>query len=304
MRIMRRGPLLLTALIVCGLTTAAEAADSPNVMVIGEDAARDTVPRSSRLFGRVAGALRDGLGGAGFAVYDETAVTLEGFTQGRQRRGAAELIDIARAVEEPPLDVALIFTLYADKRDYSYTSKVTIRITGRLLAVQSGRELGSFAVRSERPLRVPTNCGRPCLMARVGDSAEALSAELGRRVTAHLAALAGPNDAVTGAAGHAKAGLPAGYELVFEGFSAAEVAEVEEYLVVFTGYRNHRPVALGLGRHVFWYETGSERARLSRNLNKMLRYLGMAAEVRFAGNRFTVDRAAQDAKRAEAWDAW
>ena len=69
MRTKRQGAATLLALIIgCGLMTAADAADAPNVIVIGEDASRDTVPRSSRLFAIAARALHERLGDAGFAV--------------------------------------------------------------------------------------------------------------------------------------------------------------------------------------------------------------------------------------------
>ena len=57
-------------------TPAAKAADQPNVLIMGEDADEDTVPRHSRIFNRVSDALRTRMMELGFKVYNETAVTM------------------------------------------------------------------------------------------------------------------------------------------------------------------------------------------------------------------------------------
>ena len=98
--------------------------------------------------------------------------------------------------------------------------------------------------------------------------------------------------------------MPAAYTLVFEDFSAAEVFEIEEYLVVFSGYRHHRPIHSAGGRHEYWYETASERGRLNRNLNKMLDYLEMPGQVDLSGNIFTVTKTAAAEGAARGWDDW
>ena len=86
--------------------------DQPNILVMGEDADRDTVARDGRVFKRVLDTLTDAMNDEGFRVYDEIAVTLDNFTQGRTRRSDAEIIDIARSVRSVAIDVAVIFSIY------------------------------------------------------------------------------------------------------------------------------------------------------------------------------------------------
>ncbi|MDP6688218.1 MAG: hypothetical protein QF384_01855 [Alphaproteobacteria bacterium] len=82
---------------VAGLTPSgpALAGEEPNILIMGEDADQDTVPRNSRVFKRVLDALVNEMNDQGFNVYDETAVSLDDFAQGRSRRTDAEIIDIA-----------------------------------------------------------------------------------------------------------------------------------------------------------------------------------------------------------------
>ena len=79
---------------------------------------------------------------------------------------------------------------------------------------------------------------------------------------------------------------------------------MEEYLVVFKGYRLHRPIVTGGGRHEFWYETTSPRARLNRNLIKMLQHVRLAGRVGFADETFALARSTESAAEQKAWDAW
>lgn len=279
-------------------------ADAPNVIIIGEDGDRDTIPRNNHVFKIV----RDGLGNrlldSGFAVYDETAVAPGGFAQDRKERSDAEIIDMARAIDRPPLDVAVIFSFYARAREYSYTTKVGTRMTGRLLNLTTGQRLGSFEVRSPRALRAATDCDRDCILELVGQSAKRLSRDLGTLVAERLAAVMEAPPVRAGAGLPAGPGLRSAYTLVFDGFSSAEVSEMEEYLVVFTGYAHHRPVSAGLRHQEYWYETKSTRGRLNRNLGKMLEHLRLGGHVSLAGNTFTVRKAAPREPSQGRWDDW
>ena len=99
-------------------------------------------------------------------------------------------------------------------------------------------------------------------------------------------------------------GFSTAYNLVFDGFSPAEVSEIEEYLVVFSGYQHHRPVQSSRQVHSYWYETRSPKSRLNRNLGKMLVHLDIEGDVLFTGNSFTVARRAKRDSAGGSWDGW
>jgi hypothetical protein len=165
--------------------------EHPNIIIMGEDADKDTVPRNSRVFKRVLDALVNEMNDEGFNVYDETAVTLDDFAQGRVRRTDAEIIDITRSVRRPPIDVAVIYAIYAHAQERGYTNKLHVRISGRLLNVRNGRQLGNFEVEMPEPANVSPNCGRNCVLEAVGRDTGALARDLGAIMARKLNRLAG-----------------------------------------------------------------------------------------------------------------
>jgi hypothetical protein len=172
--------LVVTLLAACQTTQGTdERGGQPNIIIMGEDADKDTIPRNSHIFKRVLDALVNEMNDEGFNVYDETAVTLDNFAQGRIRRTDAEIIDIARSVKRPPIDVAVIYAIYAHAQERGYTNKLHVRIAGRLLNVRSGRRLGNFEVEMPEPANVAPNCGRNCVLEAVGRDAGALGRDLG-----------------------------------------------------------------------------------------------------------------------------
>ena len=62
--------LMATLCITSVSSYPANAADMPNILIMGEDADNDTVPRNSRVFKRVLNGLSNELHNEGFNVYD------------------------------------------------------------------------------------------------------------------------------------------------------------------------------------------------------------------------------------------
>ena len=302
---MRRVILMSAAgllLISCAnVSTPSNAAEKPNIVIMGEDADRDTIPRNSRVFRRVLDALSNQLNEEGFDVFDETAVTLDDFAQGRTRRTDAEIIDIARLAKRPPLDVAVIFQIYASAAQLSYTTKVKTRITGRLLAVKTGQRLGNFEVDLPREWVAPAKCSRECILEVVGTKSRILANDLGAVLTeklAHLVARGEPGDNME------QGGIPRAYNMVFDGFNEADINDIEEYLIVFSGYKRHRPTFSSSRRHEIWYESDISSGRLNRNLKKMLDHLDLRGTVTFSGNSYTVKKITFRKRRAVKRGEW
>ena len=151
-----------------GIASTAIAADRPNILIMGEDADTDSVPRNSQVFDRVLNALSNQLHDVGFDVFDETAITLNNFTQGRVHRSDAELIDIAKSIHRPPIDVVVIFSIYSTSQKNKYTTKIQTRIQGRMLNVQTGQRLGNVELDYPEGWNAPVGCDRDCLLSTVG----------------------------------------------------------------------------------------------------------------------------------------
>ncbi len=291
---MKRIILGLAAIVMAlafGFTAPASAGEEPNILIMGEDGDKDAVPRNNRVFKRVLDALANEMDLEGFNVYDEVAVTLDDFSQGRVRRTDAEITDIARSVKNPPIDVAVIYSIYASAQETSYALKIRTRVTGRLLNVRSGKRLGNFEVELPQTDNAPTNCTRECILETVGKNAKMLAQDLGVVLAMkldHLAPAKGGSSIAKD--GDDPAGLSTAYSLVFSNFTPDEINQIEEYMVAFSGYRHHRPVTSSLRTNEYWYETDSESARLNRNFRLMLDLMETDGRVVFSGSQFTIEK--------------
>lgn len=280
-------PFLVILLALGLLSGQAVAGDNPNLLIMGEDADEDTVPRNSRVFKRVLGAVSNQMSDIGFSVFDETAVTLDDFAQGRVRRTDAELIDIARSIQRPPIDVGVIFSIYAMAKDKGYTTKVYTRIEGRMLNVKTGQRLGNFEITSPKEWKAPPKCNRDCILEVIGEDARILSNDLGAVLAEKLAWMVDPeSDGIN----DNDSQLPSAYTLVFDNFTPEDMLDVEEYLVIFSDYVSHRPIYSGNRRSEIWYESTIRSAKMNRNLRRMMQELDLKANIQFSGNTFTVKK--------------
>lgn len=278
----------------------AVASELPNLMIMGEDYDADAIPRDSRVFNRVLNELAERLNMDGFDVYDEVAVSLNDFAQNRVGRSDAELIDIARAATRPPIDIVIIFEIYASAERLDYTTKVRTRLSGRLLDVHSGRRMGNFEISSPRNFRAPVNCNRECIIETVGNNARLLAAELGDVLVAKLddEVSYGSSSKEDDFAGddQKQAGLRDGCTgrvrdvfLNFENFSEQEMLDMEDVILAkFSCYVDHRPATSFGKNHAYVFKTRLEHAKMRRNLARALEFLGMNGRVRYQGNEYTV----------------
>ena len=154
---------------------------------------------------------------------------------------------------------------------------------------KSGQFLDNFEVQSPRTWSIPYACDRQtCMLEEMGDEAKVLGDELGLILAEKL------NWLLHGETGDNN---PAptiemfnDYYLTFDGFSAQDVTNIEEYLLVFSGYISHRPTQQRHTRTTLLYRSTSGTAKLSRNLLKLLEELNMRATINFEGNAFSVKR--------------
>jgi len=292
----------LLLVLTLGFTTVSHAADNPNLLVMGEDADEDTVPRNSRVFKRVVGALANQMHDNAFDVYDETAITMDNFEQGRIRRSDAELIDIGRSVKRPPIDVVVMFSIYASAKDKGYTTKVKARIEGRLLNVKTGKRLGNFEVDAGKYWNAPADCNRECILEVVGDKSRVLANDLGAVLAEKLDWMVDGGQSGGGRERSGTNSMMTEYSLIFDNYSAEDFADMEEYLVIFSGYHSHRPIEMRHTRSELWYKSSIGTAKLQRNLKKMLAELDLRGMVTFEGNTYTVKNIALRGKKRKPVD--
>ena len=299
-------------LLTLGSFSYSYAADSVNLLIMIEDADKDSVPRDSRINKRVHASISQQLNQI-VDVYDETSITFSQFKQGRVRRTDAELLDIAHSITRPPIDIVVVFSTYASVNTKEYVKKARARVEGRLLNAKSGQFLDNVEVQSPRSWTIPFACDRQtCMLEEMGDEAKVLGDELGLILATKLNWLLNGvqnNEQNGNAAGNNTAPTTAmfnDYYLEFDGFSPRDVASIEEYLLLFSGYISHRPTQQRHTRSTLLYRTTSGTAKLSRNTLKLLEELNMRATLNFEGNTFSLKRITlrgENAKR-DITDGW
>lgn len=307
-------PLRLLALAALGLGLLAEAPAQAqtsvkrvNILVMSDDTDTEAVPRFNRIFNRVQARMMETLNVRGYQVYDETASGLEVAATNRVRRSEAELIEVARAVRVP-IDAAVVYRIYASSRKSpsGAISRPEVRVEARVLNVRSGQFVTAFEAGGYQLPPLPVNCDRECLLERVGQEADLISADVASGIVDRLTAFIGPSaqppagPAVVAGPGPlgaapAVAGdacppvLPTAYQIRFRDFQPEEVSQIEELLVRFACYESHRPTRVGGSVADYWYETRSDQARLMRNLRQMLDYLGVRGNITMGDNSAAVD---------------
>jgi hypothetical protein len=274
--------------------------------------------------------LSESLIAKGFQVYDETAAGMMVTEPGRIKRKDFELIDTARAMTRPPIDVILVFQIYvsAKKSIYGDTFRPDVRVAGRLLGVRSNQMLGTFEAGGDLELPpLPRTCfvpgptpDRECLLEKVGMEARSVAGAVGQALSEKLAAYlrtdyprggaeidradaGGPPPVereVRGPVVREAIGDPAGcramgfggnpFVLRFRDFDSREINRLEEYMTAFRCYEHHRPIRCDPVVCEYWYETSSDQARLQRNLRIAIEYLGVEGQVSSSGNTILIQK--------------
>jgi hypothetical protein len=158
-----------------------------------------------------------------------------------------------------------------------------------LLNAKSGKLLDNFEVQSPRSWAIPYACDKQtCILEEIGDEAKVLGDELGLILAEKLNWLLNPDKANDDSASTLE--MFNDYYLEFDGFSAQDMARIEEYLLVFSGYISHRPSQQRHTRTTLLYRSTIGTAKLSRNLIKVLEELHMRATLNFEGNSFNLKR--------------
>jgi hypothetical protein len=311
--------LALAALGLAAFTSAASAQTGPrgpSIMIVGEDADKDTIPRGNVNFNRIQRAIAEQLIARGFKVYDETATTMDVLPQGGARRELPELLQIAK-LSKSPIDVVVVFQVYASVRDMKWvrnTLQPFVRVDGRLIRVRGGQDLGNFEYGSDIEFEpIPQNCrdgdhvDRVCLLETFGTQARVIGSAVGNALATKLSAYlrADRDPAVDVPAVGPAAVVPGGpevqptcagmdgtpYVLRIRDFNAPELQRLEEAFTSFACYEHYKVMHQMPSLTEYWYETRADQARLTRDLQFVLQYLNVPGTVSVtAGNVIVVEK--------------
>jgi hypothetical protein len=270
-------------MIGCATHPTPSLAGKSTVLVMGEDWDEDTIPRKTQIFERVIDAVTNQLQQNGFKVIDETMATGGKHVQGRVRRTDAELFKLAKAIKTPPIDAVMTFKIYPEFKVDNTTTWMNALVTGKLLNVSNNESLGTFEVTLPEDVATEPKCNksRKCALKYMGMHARVLGQELGAALSIKLkrASMTSSSGTSSAATENKGSGLPQAFKLTFDNFNSKEFNQIEEYLVAFSGYDNHRVIKSASRNSVVWYETRSGDARLKRNMRKMLDFMGVDGQV-------------------------
>jgi hypothetical protein len=263
-----------------------------NILVMGDDSNPNALPRDHQAFERVINAIATELQTYGFTVYDETALTLRGFKQGRVGRADDELIDIARSVDEAPIDIAVIFSVFPQSESRAYTTKVYARVEGRMIDVRAGRRLGNFSEDTTARVNAPTSCTGNCLYGFMGRLDADLAREVGRVLSVKLDRRVASNNSPRRSRYWSNPkGLQQAYKIEFIGFHPQQITNIEDFISAFEGYIHLRVMQQSREtRKIYWYETRLGSAQMDRSLRLMLDDLNIRGRIKFERNTFFVNR--------------
>jgi hypothetical protein len=281
------------ALISCANIPQPANAAQPTVLVMGEDWDEDSIPRRSQVFDRVMDAVEQQMVQEGFSVVNETMATRGNFVQGRVRRTDAELYDIAKSVNQPPIDFVVSFKIYPRFKSTSYSTKVNALLTGKVLNASKNQLVDNFEVKLPEDANAPKDCNRACAIEEMGKHSRILGQDLGKalalKLRKHMQSVGTTSGTITTTA-KTDGKISRAYVMEFNNFSGEQRDVIEEYMVAFSGYQHHRVISQGATNGKYWYETTADDARVKRNIRKMMEYLNVQARVACAGTTCTVDR--------------
>ena len=266
----------------------ASAANGPNLLIMGEDANKDSIARGNAAFNRVMNAFENEFVDNGYRVYDETVLTLENFQQGRVHRTDAEIIDIAKSNEEKRIDIAVIFTIYPNFKKLSHVVKSKPRVEARLLNVRSGRNLGNFEIVAFTR-NLSTKCNRVCVIEDIGSQAKEIAQDVGAVLVERLKNYTGSSRISNHSfAQKSKGKMTSEYTVIINGFKRETVRDMEEMLLALRGYVGSQTISSSIKNVKYTYETKESTIALVGSIEHILDSLDLKGIVQFSGDTITV----------------
>ncbi|MBU2978215.1 hypothetical protein [Alteromonas sp. C1M14] len=274
--------LLITFLVVMlGACAHQNRVEEPlRIMLLAQEDGARALPDAHRQMERFIYAVSGQLTQQGVAVY-------QGEVAGAKTK--AQLLAIARNQTTPVVDFVVVLTADSQVSRTAYTTKIGTTVTGQTLSVNSGRVNGAFEVGSPLINR-DAQCSRVCIKTATEDTLLTLTGEVTEHILGTLpgAKEKGKSKRKPSAPITQSGPKTVDFTLVFEGFNAQQMEDIEVYLPVFSGYHSMSYVASHRHFAQIQYVAAISRNKLNKNLNRVLSELGLTGVVRLSGNTATI----------------
>jgi hypothetical protein len=223
-------------------------------------------------------------------------------------RSEAMLVDVARSYSKTTIDYLIVLSAEANVKRNDYSTRISGSVYGKTLALHSGRVKGAYNAQG-RSINKDSDCNDFCVNSELGDSLQSAASELSAEILNSIHNISYSQNKNRGSQRDTKA--PANnspnvvdYTLVFEGFTKQDIADIEEYLPIFSGYQRMRFYA---NRHQYAeiaYDSSISRNKLDQNLNRMLSEINVSGAVKITGNTATVVKKSDQSSTKFDLDGW
>jgi len=302
MKIRRWFVVLFATMLILTSQHPVFAGDLPSLILMGADADEDTIPRGSRPFNEVMDHFINILREEGFDdVYNEAA-SLDDADEADydSRRPLKQLLFSARQSNADP-DVIILVKIYWDLQNRGYARTITGHVSGKLLNIKDGRELGTFHKKSRKAKKLSKTCRRECMLEALGDMARNLSSDVAVVIRQNL------EDYMEGGTSTGRGKGPvANFTLVMEGFNQDDRDALEEMIEDFprtSGLRIKSNEENTSRTQYYKLKTRAGTVKLQRNLRKAIKKIHARGLVELVGNTVTMTKTGKVRKRKEFdWD--
>lgn len=273
------------AVIVCALSLFAQnVAVAGTILLLGEDSDSGAFAVESRPVRSAADLLRGRLTSYGFDIYDEASVGVSLGYQPGLMRNETEVLEVARAMDAPPMDEVVVLSLYPQRSTTSFGSKYELRYSAKVLSVSGGRVIGSFVSRSLEPVPLPKRCDENCFLESVSEHVEDLALDLADQISR---VVTGGSSAQECLGQGCYAGLAHEYKIVLR-YPNTQIIDAFETRVLQDDLGELIPVENGAAVQSYWLKSDLKSLEVKRFLLDLREDLGAALQVRMSGNTFEV----------------
>ena len=158
------------------------------MVIIGEDADKNAIKRSSEIYKRVVTELQQSLINKNIYVVDEDMISARlGFkySENRDKQDLIKALSIANSTNDARVRsrFGVIFAIFPNIQEMSITRKISVRLRGQIFDLRNQRALSSFEVKSQKFISIPKDnsiCNDLCIEEKIGDLSIALSSNLGK----------------------------------------------------------------------------------------------------------------------------
>lgn len=298
----------LAALMLVGGTAIAQQRyhDVP-VLVVAEDEDPRTVRRSHEISLGVIAELKGVMSRSGFKVVDEQAVSVDLGWEVRDRRPTADLIELAKLMNQSgdaTHGVRALVTVSVDVevRALQTLTRLRVRLRGDIYDVASNLFIDTF--KTEMSFAAPPNCAQDstCISMRAARHTREVASMAGQALGAKLARYRQPVEPRNPCQG-----IETSYTMTFLYFDRREALTLIGVMAdEFPCYRNHRLLRTDQGVRKYAYTTAADAGKIEEWFAILLHDMNFDPdkEVRIAidGTGITVEKLVATDRRPRSTD--